>query len=137
MFKSEQEIEEESKRIKKRTFTGLLKMYSILFLIVFYIVYLHPNTLVEQTSPSGEKEVIVKSHGTGLLGGFVTIVIKKDGFTVKRKIVNVGRGGKSHHRERFNIAWRYDENVVSVFMDFGNPSKRLVYNYETLDLEIE
>ena len=35
MFKDEKEIEEESKRIKKRTFTGLLKMYSIFFLIVF------------------------------------------------------------------------------------------------------
>lgn len=138
MFKDEIEIEEESRRIKKQTFIGLLIIFSVFFLIIIYWVYLHPTTLVESTSPSGEKEVIIKGHGNGLLGGgFVTVIIKKDGFTVKRKMVDVDLIRESNHGSRYNVGWQYDENVVRVGMSFTKSSKTLIYNYVTLDLEID
>ena len=139
MFKSEQEIEEESRRIKKQTFIGILIIFSVFFLIIIYWVYLHPTTLVESTSSSGEKEVIIKGHGNGLLGGgFITVILKKDGKTMKRKVVKVDNATQSNHRERYTISWLYnEENIVRVTMNFQNSNKTLTYNYGTLDLEIE
>ena len=138
MFKSEKEIEDESKRIKWRTITGLLKMYSIFFILIIYWVYFHPSTLVEQTSQSGEKEVIIKEHGNGLLGGgYITVVIKKDGNTVKRKRVGVELFFESNHKGRYTINWNHGESVVDVSMNFENTNKLLSYNYDTLNIEIK
>lgn len=138
MLKDEKDIEEETKKIKGQTIKGLLKMYSIFFILILYWVFLHPNNLVEKTSPSGEKEVIVKKYGRDLLkGGFVSIVIKEDGKTKRRKRVRVDNKTESNHSDRYSITWRDDENVVYVSMNFENSGKSLTYDYETSALKID
>lgn len=137
MNSDEKSIEEEITKIKKQTIKGLFTGFLVVFLSLIYWVYFHQSFLVSETSPSGGKEVIINEYGSDFLGGgYVKFYFKKDGKTVKTKMVSVDNIKESNHSERFNITWK-DESEVLVGMTFEQSTKSLTYNFSNRNIEID